>query len=1434
MVAAAKLPILNPNEFDLWKMRIEQYFLMTDYSLWEVILNGDSPVPTRVVDGVVQPIAPTTAEHQLKFNIHKDAKSLIEAIEKRFGGNKETKKVHKILLKQQYENFTGSSSKSLDQIHDMLQKLISQLEILGKSLSQEDINLNFLRSLPSEWISHTLIWRNKEDLEDQSLDDLFNNLKIYEAEVKSSSTTSHKTQNIAFVSSQNTNSTNESVSDVTSVSAAKTKPPASILPNVDNLSDVVIYSFFASQSNSPHLDNDNLKQIDADDLEEMDLKWQMAMLTMRARRRGYFTRECGSCKDTRNKDTQRRSVPVETSTSNALVLQCDGVGSYDWSFQVYEEPTNYALMAFTSSSSPSSLGLESVKARLVVYQQNKNVFEEDIKLLKLDVMLRDNALVELRKKFEKAKKERDDSESDVSVPTSPVHDRYKSGEGYHAVPPPYTGTFMPLKHDLVFHDASTVIKSISIVFNVKPSTTKPTKDMSQSNRPSAPIIEELVLTRSRLVPLNAARPVTTIVPQTHVKHQRPAKHVVNKPHSPIRMPINHRPTPKNSNFHQKFTTVKPKKVNVVQGTKGNWGNPQQALKDKGVIDSGCSRHMTRNISYLSKFKEIKKDMLHLVEIQKVVRSQAKVPDENHVLLRVLRENNMYNVDLKNIVPLRDLTCLFAKATLDESKLWHRRLGHINFKIMNKLVKGNLVRGLPSKVFENNHTCVACKKGKQHRASCKTKPVSSASQPLQRVLVTKPHNKTPYELLLGRTPSIGFMRPFGCPVTILNTLDPLGKFDRKADEGFLVGYSVSSKAFRVFNSGTRIVQETLHINFLENQPNVAGSGPTWLFDIDTLTQSMNYQPVVVGNQPNSNTCIQENLDAGATRKSLACIRLCPRGQSCLYAPSTGCETDGTSYSLPPEETCYSLPRKRASYSLPPEMTCCSLPPKGTSYYLPLEKTCCSLPLEGTNYSLPPKETCYSFVITSGPKVTFVTSAIPVDHPVRSRRGVWLDFVWFVWLLSGTNCSSGGIVCVSSDTKIPSEEGLFGIRPEGFDLLRPKGFSLSHLEGFDLSRSDGFGLLRPECFDRLRPEDFDLVSTEDFFASIGGCSTRVDCRARPEWFWACFIRRFELVGSGLSSFGGVSLVSSGEKFFLIDRRAIPFHKPWRHPDSCITNKVPTSFNQNHVDYLKAHIVKHRDIPEEVLVRSGLSRVWRNPMCDPVLRRSDNTVMRIYDFLCIPSLDKVMEIAVTRPDHKVVLKADHAAKREASTRPEISTNVAKKTRSSKKGSGAGSSGLAAGDELSKLTMVLLMMDQRDGAEFAIEDIGNLNDVSQDNEVKTHVELSRSMRRPTRASFHASHGKLVSSFTFTSDYTSNTAGDVLERDLLPFVQGLITFHILMKRALEVSLLLIPETIGKKLMESILVYERKTYKDPKCQLFTHGSMLNARYNHSLKNIERW
>nr|GEU69170.1 retrovirus-related Pol polyprotein from transposon TNT 1-94 [Tanacetum cinerariifolium] len=241
----------------------------------------------------------------------------------------------------------------------------------------------------------------------------------------------------------------------------------------------------------------------------------------------------------------------------------------------------------------------------------------------------------------------------------------------------------------------------------------------------------------------------------------------------------------------------------------------------------------------------KKNSVLFIDTKCVVLSpDFKLLDESQVLLRVPRKNNMYSVDLKNVAFLGGLTCLFAKATLDESNLWHRRLGHINFKTMNKLVRGNIVRETKD---ETSGILKAFITGIENLIDHKVKII--------RVLVIKPYNKTPYELFHDRTSSLSFMRQFGCPVTILNTLDPLGKFDGKTDEGFFVGYSVNSKAFRVFNSRTRIVKEILRILFLENKPNLAGSGPTWIFDIDTLTKSMNYKPVAAGNQSNGSTGCQ---------------------------------------------------------------------------------------------------------------------------------------------------------------------------------------------------------------------------------------------------------------------------------------------------------------------------------------------------------------------------------------------------------------------------------------------------------------------------------------------------------------------------------------------------------------------------------------------------
>nr|GEW66352.1 hypothetical protein [Tanacetum cinerariifolium] len=573
------------------------------------------------------------------------------------------------------------------------------------------------------------------------------------------------------------NSTNE-VNTVYGVSTANTHVNlastqvsiASTQVSTANLSDATVYAFLASQPNGSQLVHENLVQIHKDDLEKMDLKWQLALLSMRTRKffqktsrkitvngsdttgydkskmkcfnchkLGHFTKEYRQSRnqDSRNKnqDSSRRTVNMEETASKAMVA-IDGAG-FDWSYIADDEvPTNMALMAFL------------------------------------------------------------DSELDLS------------NSGLEEFQQPEFEGYGPKTSNSVSEDISNKVKE----------------------SPDAPLVKELVL-------YDKFKKKTIFPTVAKIEFVRPKQqeNLVRKPVKYAKM-YSFDDVHANCNYHQKE----------------RMGNPQLELQEKGVIDSGCSRHITENMSYLSMYEEI--DGGYLL-------------DESQVLLRVLRKNNMYSVDLNNVAPSGGLTRLFAKATLDESNLWHRRLGHINFKTMNKLFcekKGikrefsvtrtpqlNGVAGRKNKtLIEAAKTMLVDSKSS---TTFRAEVVNTACYVQNRVLVIKPHNKTPYELFHGGTPSLSFMRPFGCHVIIFNTLDPLGKFNRKANKGLFVGYSVNSKVFRVFNSRTTIVDETLHINFLENKPNVVGSGPTWFFDIDTLTKSMNYKPVVAENQSNVSAC-----------------------------------------------------------------------------------------------------------------------------------------------------------------------------------------------------------------------------------------------------------------------------------------------------------------------------------------------------------------------------------------------------------------------------------------------------------------------------------------------------------------------------------------------------------------------------------------------------
>ncbi|GJT47505.1 putative ribonuclease H-like domain-containing protein [Tanacetum coccineum] len=824
-------------------------------------------------------------EHQLKFNSIKDAKSLLQVVKKSFGGNAATKKTHIYLLKQQYENFTVSSSEVLNQTFDRLQKLIS----------------------------HTSI-------------------------------------------------TNGAVNTAHGATTASTQDTVVNSTTIDNLSDVVICAFFASKPNSPQLDNEDLQQINPDDLEEMDLRWQMVMLTMTTRRflkntrrkfsvngtetigfdkskvecynchkRGHFARECRAPRnqENRNRENTRRVVPVETTGSNALV-SCDGSG-YDWSDQAKKVQLtlhSWLTLLQVQTLRTSKLndiayktGLESVEARLLVYKKNESVYEEDIKVLKRNFMppkpdmsfsglkefTSENIVIkpivnnsEAKASEAKPKAVRknnsaliikdwvsDNEEDDVPQDkiekktfkpsfakiefVKPKQQEKTARKAVNHVEQNRQNIYIPRGNQRnwnnmmsqrlgsnfeMFNKACYVCESFDHLqvdckrVNQKQfQNTKPVwnnaKRVNHQNFtkkthpcPKKNMVPRAVLIKSGLVSLNIARQVNTAHPKITMNSDRPMTNLSKSAHSTVKWPIHKNTTFKNSNFNQNVNT----------------GNPQMDLQDQGVIDSGCSRHMTGNMSYLTDYEEIdggyvafggnpkggkitgrgtiktgnldfenvyfvkelkfnlfsvsqmcdKKNSVLFNDTECIVLSpNFKLTDESQVLLKVPRKNNMYSVDLKNIVPKGGLTCLFAKATSDESKLWHRRLGHINFKTMNKLLKGNLVRDDYSRfswVF---------------------------------FLATKDETS-------------GILKSF---ITRVENL-----IDQRV------------KVIRCDN-GTEFKNKEMNQFYVRKRIERVGSGPNWLFAIDALTKSMNYKPVVAGNQSNGNTCTKAYDDAGNDEKKV---------------------------------------------------------------------------------------------------------------------------------------------------------------------------------------------------------------------------------------------------------------------------------------------------------------------------------------------------------------------------------------------------------------------------------------------------------------------------------------------------------------------------------------------------------------------------------------
>ncbi|KAI3669351.1 hypothetical protein L6452_40584 [Arctium lappa] len=996
----SKVPMLKPNEFDMWKIRIRQYILLTDYSMWDIIENGPSEAGKIGPDGKRPPpktdgerkirqtemkalstlLLAIPNEYQHQFCNCTDAQILWNALEKRFAGTKSIKRNQRDVLKQQYENFTSSKNESMTQTFDRFNKLIGELATVGVKMEQDDINRKFLRSLGDEWTMYTVSYRQSDNLEEKELDDIYNDLRVFETEVETKKKPTGYIHNAALLSASTDTTTNpEAVSTASGVNSEKG-------------TETIFEAFLSSHSNNS-LINDDLDQLHPDDLEEMDIKWQMAMLSMRVKKfikrtgrnnfsqrredgagfdktkvecykyhmKGHFARECRSGAPNHNhQQAQNGGYNQNKNPAQALVSQ-QGMG-FDWSDQAEEAIQNQALMAEVYDL-PSEWEKNELETKLSKSLEENDRLKEELSKVKLDIekfsyasKAMDSLLkAQIHDKMRPETKEKKDLSEEAfkidpldEVVVKDLTEKEASENRDNAV-----SKEIPLENNIITNEGCGKIwvkskdiektkgkdnkmnfqrfvqkpvgyrkpkKSVEtkgpmkkkfLKESIKMWVPRSTKTVSTTDRDSVAGSITTATSVSTAENINTANTVSTSSKVNIANTVTTSNKVSTAKHASAAKAVSTSKTSTASSKNVSKPIIVTKYSKNEESKFKNLGNQQ--LKGKSIwhVDSGCSRHMTGNMSCLQDFKHINgghvafgdnltggkisgkgnvtkgkmtfEDVYYvdqlkynLLSVSQVCDKQHsilftntecmilapgfKVVDERMILLRTPRKDNVYCLDMDNVDSDSSLNCLVSKASVDESSLWHRRMCHMNFKTMNKLVKNNLVRGIPSKVFSCDDHCVACLKGKQHK---EINSISSCLQLLHMDLFAPTNvmriGKKSYCLVIvddysrftwngvaerrNRTlieAARSLLADSKLPITFwAEAVNTACKFDSKADDGFLVGYSSQSKAYRVFNSSSRIIEESDNVKCNENTPNPIGSGPQWLFDIDSLTNSFGF-------------------------------------------------------------------------------------------------------------------------------------------------------------------------------------------------------------------------------------------------------------------------------------------------------------------------------------------------------------------------------------------------------------------------------------------------------------------------------------------------------------------------------------------------------------------------------------------------------------------
>ncbi|GJT82265.1 putative ribonuclease H-like domain-containing protein [Tanacetum coccineum] len=597
----AKLPILKLENGDSW-VSIPQTAQENGTSVTKMSI----PVTAEEKTNKKNDVKPKSLllmvlpnEHQLTFSQYPDAKTMFAAIETRFGGNAATKKTQKTLLKQRYENFSASSAESLDFIYNRLQKIVSRLAILGVVIAQEDLNSKILSSLPPVCNTHVVVWMNKPDIETMSIDDLYNNFKIVEQDVKKSIGANSGAQNLAFMTAPST-----SISTV-------------------NFNDNTVYAFMVENPNGSNLLQQDLEHIHEDDLEEIDLNAgydKSKVECFNYHKMGHSARECRAPRNKegqfRNQENTRKQGNNEDTYSKAM-LAIDGVEQCD-DLIVKLNQTEFKAVTYKR-------GLATVEEQLITYRKNEVLFSEEVAVLKREVACKDYEINVLKNPefksygFEDSKQESNivcDKKSDDTKETSddsllkeqiefsksknhekPVKKSVRYAEMYRSQSPRgnqrnwnnlksqqlgsdfvmynkacfICGSFDHVQAHCKYHQWEKMVYGNNynrVNYNYNTNRTHPN---AQRN-----MVPRAVLMKTGLKSFNTARTVNTAHPKSTFYSAKPMSHFSKSAQSNVKSPYQSKIVLPNKNFSQKVNTAKVK-VNTARPKASNTARPSSVV-----------------------------------------------------------------------------------------------------------------------------------------------------------------------------------------------------------------------------------------------------------------------------------------------------------------------------------------------------------------------------------------------------------------------------------------------------------------------------------------------------------------------------------------------------------------------------------------------------------------------------------------------------------------------------------------------------------------------------------------------------------------------------------------------------------------------------------------------------------------------------------------